>query len=195
MRTDARAAQPKCLVGLAFLLLPEGLGVESVGRASDPGQNRQGDQNGYDRLHGPHSICAIRTTPLSTVIAGRRLAREPAPSVPQVTIKSFPRSGGFGSGPCSYSLGPTCESTRSIDPRFAAGACSRLACIRWRGRVGTSPLAPNTRPQRHAERDHHCGRSAIRPGGARDDEEVGPGAVAAADHSSAKQSRSGRSQS
>src|SRR5215468_3585212 len=91
---DAHAAQPKkCSVGLAFLLLPEGLGVESVGRASDPGKNRQGDQNRYDRLHGPHSICAIRTTPLSTVIAWRGLAHQLAPSVLQITIRVF----GFGS--------------------------------------------------------------------------------------------------
>jgi hypothetical protein len=50
-------------VGLRARVLPEELGVESeefgvesVGRASDPGKNRQGDQGRYDRLHGPHSI-------------------------------------------------------------------------------------------------------------------------------------------
>ena len=61
----------KCLVGLALLLLPEGLGVESVGRASDPGKNRQGDQNRYDRLHGPHSIC----DPGNTIADRDRLKR------------------------------------------------------------------------------------------------------------------------
>ena len=61
----------KCLVGLALLLLPEGLGVESVGRASDPGKNRQGDQNRYDRLHGPHSIC----DPDNTIADRDRLKR------------------------------------------------------------------------------------------------------------------------
>jgi hypothetical protein len=136
---------------------------------------------------------------LSTVIAGRRLAREPAPSVPQVTSKSFPRSGGFGSGPYSYSLGPTCESPRRIDLEASLRRRSMLKVGVYslaRPRRWNEPACPqNTRPQRHAERDRHCGRSAIRPGGARDDEEVGPGAVAAADHSSAKQSRSGRSQS
>src|SRR5690242_8799208 len=46
----------KFLVGLALLLFPEGLGVESrVGRASDPRKNRQSNQGRYDRLHGPHS--------------------------------------------------------------------------------------------------------------------------------------------
>ena len=40
-------------VGLTLLLLKEGLGVESVGRTSDPGKNRQGDQKRYDRLHKP----------------------------------------------------------------------------------------------------------------------------------------------
>ena len=39
-------------VGHAVLLLVEGLGVECAGRGGDAGENRQGDQSGYDGLHG-----------------------------------------------------------------------------------------------------------------------------------------------
>jgi hypothetical protein len=67
-------------IGLTLLLLPEGLGVEScVGRASNPGQNRQGEQGGYDRLHGSYS----RSDPDNTivaVVACTGLGREPTPA-------------------------------------------------------------------------------------------------------------------
>jgi hypothetical protein len=42
----------KALLRLAVLLLVEGLGVERAGRSCDAGENRQGDQSGYEGLHG-----------------------------------------------------------------------------------------------------------------------------------------------
>ena len=39
-------------MGLAVLLLVEGLGIERAGQSCNAGENRQGNQGGYDRLHG-----------------------------------------------------------------------------------------------------------------------------------------------
>jgi hypothetical protein len=60
----------------------------------------------------------------------------------KISEKSEACMGGFGSDRYSYSSTPSWRArTASTSPRFAAAACSSLACIRWHGRVGASPLA------------------------------------------------------
>jgi hypothetical protein len=49
-------------VGLAVLLLVEGLGVERIGRSCNACENRQGNQSKYDGLHGYFSKNAGNTT-------------------------------------------------------------------------------------------------------------------------------------
>jgi hypothetical protein len=55
---------------VAVNLLEEGLGIESAGRSRNAGNDREGDQGGYDGLHGSSPRqSAIRTTSLSPLIA------------------------------------------------------------------------------------------------------------------------------
>src|SRR5262245_47636381 len=58
----------QALVGHAVQLLEQGLGVDCAGRGCDAGENRQGDQGGYDGLHGcpPGNWATPRCLPTSS---------------------------------------------------------------------------------------------------------------------------------